>query len=209
MLLGEDSPYMQESILQSKEQAAGRGLLNTSMAAGAGRRAAIQSALPIATADARTYAGFLERGQAADIAASQTGVESGYRVDEAFVGEGISSRLSEQSWEQSLGTLDKQHAQRLVEADKEFGFTQSIMANQQAFDEKMANLGYTEARRILFSNVYSSISKQYLASMTDLYAAEDIDPAEALQNTTDFNNMTNNFAIMLGFPDMNFSVAGA
>jgi hypothetical protein len=57
-LLSSDSPYIQESRRQATEQAGSRGLLNSSIAAGAGQRAAIQSALPIAQQDAQTYTQF-------------------------------------------------------------------------------------------------------------------------------------------------------
>jgi len=64
-LLSSDSPYLAENRRQATEQAGSRGLLNTSIAAGAGQRAAIQSALPIAQQDAETYAKFGMQEQAA------------------------------------------------------------------------------------------------------------------------------------------------
>jgi hypothetical protein len=57
-LLAADSPYLSENRRQAQEAAGKRGLLNSSIAAGAGQRAAIQSALPIAQQDAETYAKF-------------------------------------------------------------------------------------------------------------------------------------------------------
>ncbi len=54
-LLAEDSQFLQLAKQGAKEEASSRGLLNSSIAAGAGQRAAIQSALPIAQQDAQTY----------------------------------------------------------------------------------------------------------------------------------------------------------
>lgn len=54
-LLDSESPYMQQALLAGQRQAASRGLLSSSMAAGAAQAAAIQAALPIAAADAQTY----------------------------------------------------------------------------------------------------------------------------------------------------------
>jgi len=54
-LLDENGRYMQSARARSSEQANARGLLNSSMAVGAGERAAIDSAMPIATQDATTY----------------------------------------------------------------------------------------------------------------------------------------------------------
>jgi hypothetical protein len=55
-LLSQDSAYMQEARRSGQEQAAARGMLNTSMAAGASQREALKAALPIAQQDAQTFA---------------------------------------------------------------------------------------------------------------------------------------------------------
>jgi hypothetical protein len=55
-LLGENSKYLQLARNNAMMQANSRGLLNSSIAAGAGENAAIQNALPIAQQDAKTYA---------------------------------------------------------------------------------------------------------------------------------------------------------
>lgn len=54
-LLASNSPYIQQARQSGREEAAGRGLLNSSMAAGAAQREAIRGALPIAQADAGRY----------------------------------------------------------------------------------------------------------------------------------------------------------
>ncbi|MBE9565109.1 MAG: hypothetical protein IMF17_07665 [Proteobacteria bacterium] len=54
-LLKSDSEYMQSAETGAKQTANKSGLLNTSIAAGAGRKAAIDASLPIAQQDASTY----------------------------------------------------------------------------------------------------------------------------------------------------------
>ena len=54
-LLSEGSRYLDIARQNSAQQSNKRGLLNSSMAAGAGERAAIEAAMPIATQDASTY----------------------------------------------------------------------------------------------------------------------------------------------------------
>ncbi len=54
-LLSEGSRYMEVARQNAAQQANSRGLLNSSMAAGAGERAAIEAAMPIAQQDAQTY----------------------------------------------------------------------------------------------------------------------------------------------------------
>lgn len=54
-LLSGDSTYIQNARLRGLQGAGKRGLLNSSIAAGSAERAAIESGLPIASADAQTY----------------------------------------------------------------------------------------------------------------------------------------------------------
>lgn len=55
-LLNANNPYIRNARQRGREEAAGRGLLNSSMAAGSAERAGIESALPIASQDAQTFA---------------------------------------------------------------------------------------------------------------------------------------------------------
>ena len=56
-LLQSNSPYIQAAERAGQRTAASRGLLNSSMAAGASRRAAIEAGAPIAESDAQAYRG--------------------------------------------------------------------------------------------------------------------------------------------------------
>lgn len=80
-LLSSNSPYIQQARLSGEKAVASRGMLNSSMSAGASEAAAISAAVPIATSDANTYAAAQGRQQAGDIAVNQSeteGVISGY-----------------------------------------------------------------------------------------------------------------------------------
>lgn len=55
-LLADNSDYIQLNRAQAQQQAAGRGLLNSTIAAGAGQNAAIAAGLPIAQGNAQEYA---------------------------------------------------------------------------------------------------------------------------------------------------------
>lgn len=54
-LMAADSPYMTQARTRAAQAANARGLLNSSMAVGAGEQAAYDAALPIAQADAQIY----------------------------------------------------------------------------------------------------------------------------------------------------------
>ena len=55
-IVGEDSPLMQQAQQRATQEMAQRGLVNSSLAIGAGQQAVIAQALPIAQQDAQTYA---------------------------------------------------------------------------------------------------------------------------------------------------------
>jgi hypothetical protein len=65
-LLNQDSEYMKANVRRSEEKAQRYGQLGSSMAVGAGTRAAIESALPIAQQDAQTSSKYGLQGQAAE-----------------------------------------------------------------------------------------------------------------------------------------------
>ena len=54
-IAGEDSPLMQQAATRARQAMVDKGLLNSSIAAGAEQGAVLQAALPIAQADAATY----------------------------------------------------------------------------------------------------------------------------------------------------------
>ena len=56
-LLNQNSPYMQAATAGAMRTANQRGLLNSSIAAGEGQKAAIESSMPIAQQDAGFYQG--------------------------------------------------------------------------------------------------------------------------------------------------------
>jgi hypothetical protein len=55
-IIGEDSALMQQAETRARQEAQARGLVNSSLAVGAGQQAVIAQALPIAQQDAQAYA---------------------------------------------------------------------------------------------------------------------------------------------------------
>jgi hypothetical protein len=72
-LLASDSPYIESARARADDVAQQMGMLSSSMAAGAAERAAIESAMPIATQDAKTYAtgALAQQSQVDNLAALQ------------------------------------------------------------------------------------------------------------------------------------------
>lgn len=75
-LLKKDSPYLEQARAGASERANERGLINSSIAVGAGESAAISAALPIASADAATYGQAAAQNVEAENVANQFGAAS-------------------------------------------------------------------------------------------------------------------------------------
>lgn len=105
-ILSTGSPLITEARQGAVETAAARGLQNTTIAAGAGERAAIQSALPIAQQDAQTYS---TAGQSSQ-EANQLIATEGYRG-------GISSALANQQGQQA-SALSAQEADQKIKLEQ-------------------------------------------------------------------------------------------
>lgn len=86
-LLSGNSVYMQNARQYANEAAANRGLLNSSIAVGAAQRAAIDSALPIASQDAATWSG--AQAQNVQVLNERAIADLRAAVDRASIGAGI------------------------------------------------------------------------------------------------------------------------
>lgn len=109
-LLRQDNPYMQQAELQGKQQAASRGLLNSSIGVGAIEQERIRAALPIAQQDASLY---------------------GQR-DLSHQNYLNNSDLSAQNYQQNRGLADQSFGHSTQLADQAFGHNTSL--NDQRFD---------------------------------------------------------------------------
>jgi hypothetical protein len=156
-LLQKDNPYLANARASAERQSASRGLQNSSIAAGAGEAAAIQSALPIAQQDASFYQqkhiaghqGEIDShlsGQQAQQQAGLYGVQGdissqlsrqGHQQDSAMSKQGFQqdSALSKQGHQQALTLSEKEHAQRLGLSEQEY--RQNKALSHQDYQEQM------------------------------------------------------------------------
>ena len=121
-LLASDNPYLQQARTRASEYANSRGLLNSSIGAGAGESAAIQAALPIAQADAqsnftaqRDNAGAVNQFGAAANDFSRTGALAALRA-------GYDASSQARQLEFQGGQAEAERAQRQALQTQQFGF---------------------------------------------------------------------------------------
>ena len=138
-LLGSNSDYLKRAQSKAATYANRRGLLNSSIASGAGTAAAIDAALPIAQQDANTHA----QSQLS----KQNFVQSQALSDQEAVN---TSRLSAQDATQRSGELDQgfentsalnnQQAQQQANLSAQDATQQAGLQRNQALMEQMLNL---------------------------------------------------------------------
>lgn len=184
-LLSQDSPYVKQAEIAGERQAASRGMLNTSMAAGASRAEAYKAALPIAQQDAETYARAQGMEQQAKNAQTQTQTEAVVSSELAKQNADIKQTqqniqniftaqmqgASEQSkvW---LQDFQQQHASFEANLEKQH---QMIIQNQQISAEKAQSIRQQS----------SAIMQNYQISVENLMTDPDFLNlgSAALQNT--------------------------
>jgi hypothetical protein len=150
-LLSSGSPYLESARARAQQESNARGLLNSTMAATAGEKAAIESALPIATQDA-SYFQELERQK------QQAGLQSGLYEKQ---GE-ISSKLSAQT-----------HTQEMAKQSVEMEWNKIDL--QARMDVETARLD--QANKELFNNTLNSISQDYMTDYMEILSDPNMDPA--------------------------------
>lgn len=102
-ILSSGSPYLERAKAGAMDTANSRGLLNSSMAAGAGEAAAIDAALPIAQADAGTYSTTAQQNQGYKNSAGQFNAASENAASTQMAGQAGQSTLATQTGEIETG----------------------------------------------------------------------------------------------------------
>ncbi|GAB6873645.1 hypothetical protein [Halomonas shantousis] len=165
-MLKSDSPLMKQAATQGRQQAARRGLLNSSMAAGASQGAMIQNAQPFALQDAQTYANLAQfnTGQENQMRSQQNQImgqgalqDSGNYFDQAqfnanaenqmrsqansLLGE---SYLSDQSYQQQQGLNDQQFGYQTQLSDQSYQQQQGLNDQQFGYQTQLSDQSYQQ-----------------------------------------------------------------
>lgn len=152
-LLSSNSPYIKAAEETAKRTSNARGLLNSTMAATAGQKAAIESALPIAQQDAQYRQQMGLQTQEGDIQ-SKLQKEQGEIQSGLYEKQGeISSSLSAQEHEQSMA---------LKQADIEWNKI-DLEARMQVEYDRMA-----EENKARFDETANAISDDYMADYMEI-----------------------------------------
>lgn len=172
-LLDSESPYIQQARLAGKEQAASRGMLNSSMAAGASQREAIKGALPIATQDAQTFAQAQGRQQAADYSQTQTqteGIVSGEMTEQKAAIDQQAQNIQNAFQAQIQGASEANQV-LLQDMQNQYNTFNTEMQNEQQKYLQMQNTTAEKAQSIRTQS--ASIMQNYQVSVENLMTDPD------------------------------------
>lgn len=125
-LLSADNPYMQQATTRGNQEAQRRGLLSSSLAAGAVEGARINAALPIAQQDAQTYAN-------ADL------------QDSAYTQQG---NLANQAFGQQQSLNQQNFGYNTQLADQSFGHNQQLQQDQFGFNTQLSDQTFQQNQQL-------------------------------------------------------------
>lgn len=130
-IIAEDSPLMQRANLRSTQEMNKRGLVNSSMAVGAGQAAVMDAALPIASQDAQTNARAAEFNAGAENALQNQ--SNAIRQQTATANFSVAADTAKQNFDQqfkaALSNADMQTKAYLTQAE---GGIKQTLANIEA-----------------------------------------------------------------------------
>lgn len=177
-LLSQDSPYLTAARTRATQLANKRGLLNSSIAATSGERAAIESALPIAQADAATY------GQAQRYNTDATNTFA--RDRNSYLAEGAlakfggvldqQARNDEQTMQRELAAADEAFRQKELgfresSTGRELDIREQDLASQRALQQQELDAKVSDAaaeRQAALASEVADIRKQAIDARTRL-----------------------------------------
>lgn len=197
-LLSRNNPYMQQATTAGLQQAASRGLLNSSMAVGAAEGARINAALPIAQQDAGTFFEQSLRNQAdvnraREFGAAERNTTSRFNAGEVnragefgATAENEASRFnatSENEAGQFNATSQNEANRTREQMEAEFGLqaNSETAANYRAnleveMREYIANLEASVGDRESFLTFANENNQQFMVQVSEIMNNPDIDP---------------------------------
>lgn len=153
-IVANDSPLLQQAKQRAEQQMLGRGLINSSLAIGAGHEAVIAQALPIAQQDAKSYADAATNTTNQQNAASQFNAGSENQI-----------RLANSQAQNAASANNQQSAVQLIGA----GMTQQTQYALANLDTKtrfaLTNFD-AQSRQLLQTN--QSASNAYVQAVTNI-----------------------------------------
>ena len=172
-MIDKNDPYMQSAVNYAQEAASGVGRVNSSYAAGAATRAAIDAAAPLAQQDALTAANFNINEQTASSGLVRDSVQNEYNINTA-------SNLAEvNAASAAIADTSALVREQLVQ---DATMERLNVGNQNAVDAALLNADASATAN--FNTTYGSMSQQLTQGLASIDAAN-MDAPDALAAKND------------------------
>lgn len=154
-IIDQNSPLMQQAETRSTQQMNGRGLINSSMAVGAGQAALYDAALPIASADASTYARTASDNAASANQFAQASNAQGY----------------------DMAKMDKGFEQNKLQLEQKFGYDTALTTMQSDSARETANIQARYRNLTQASSSLTSLANNASDQIHQVMMNQDLDAA--------------------------------
>lgn len=173
-IIDADSPLMQQAETRALQQSNSRGLINSSMAVGAGQAALYDAAVPIAASDASMYGRVAETNNSA--------------INQF--------KMAEKAQGFDLAKMDKSFEQNKLQLSQKFGYDSALTKMQSDSARETANIAATYKNLTQASASAASLMNNSSDQIHQIMMNENLDSA-GKQAAIDTYNANLNKALML------------
>jgi hypothetical protein len=162
-ILAKDSPLMQRARTLATQSMAQRGLVNSSMAQGAGTAAMIDRALPIAQQDANTYSGV-----------SQDNMNARNRAVEFGAGQlnQFAQQQSQQNFQGTQAQLEREQQTALQQSQQNFQGTQAQLERAQQTALQTSQQDFTAKQQTIQNDFNRQLQQLQESGLSQRQATE-------------------------------------
>jgi hypothetical protein len=184
-IIADNSPLMQQAETRSLQQMNGRGLINSSMAVGAGQSALYDAAMPMASADASTNARAAETNNAQRFDLAKMDKSQGFDLAKMDKTQGF-----------DIDKMNKSFDQQTAQLTQKFGYDSALMKLQSDSARETANIQAKYRDLTQASSSAASLMNNASDHIHQIMMNENLD-ATAKQSAIDAYNGNLNKALML------------
>lgn len=203
-LLSSDNPYIAQARSRAEETAAGRGMLNSSIAGRAGEEAAIRAGIEIASQDAGTMAAAQEREQTGDINQTQTQLEGSITrtlQDAGYESKEVLQDMVNQGNQDAIALQGQINKQRDVFAAREATKLTELQGQIQTTLKQMGIDGQAADR---YSSTLGTLTNTLMNNANSVVQNMDIGDVTAAMGT--LQSFASDMELMKGIFDSDFSL---
>lgn len=171
-LLAEDSPYIQSARNKALETGNARGLLNSSMVAGSGERAAIDAAAPIAAQDASTYAASGLSAQNANQDLTATGYKSALDLSGNSI---LSAQNAAQTAKSNAYQTNQEYENNKALQTQSQAATASLQTSLKQMDVNLDLTQLAQSDRTAFASAVAPVMQQFQSEISQIERTPDVE----------------------------------